>query len=176
MAHNAHLKILYCWLTMIMNLQNYSSLHEHKILWFDTIETCYEENFCLPNNFDVIIDTAKKTGTRLFFKDFEGKNPTSVGTRFYDNLTEDYVPTYEKMYEYFKKHKTLDETLESEIEGIEKRSVHQLLTPENIAKIKEAIIERNASPEEKERKKNLMALNNLSELTNTLQALQSALS
>ena len=42
------------------------------------------------------------------------------------------------MFAYYEKHKKLDEEIEKEINEIEKSSVHQLLTPESIAKIREA--------------------------------------
>lgn len=157
-----------CWWTMLTNLQNYSSLYTHKIIWFDQIENCLDADYCFPNNIDVIIDTTKKVGTTIFYKDHEGKNPASMGTRSYSILTEDYVPTYEKMFNYFKKNKTLDVLLENAIENIEKRSVHELLTPENIAKLKETLIAQNALLRDKERKS---LANNLFELTSTLQSL-----
>ena len=49
--------------------------------------------------------------------------------------------------------KELNEPLECEIEAVEKRSVHEYITPENIAKIQEALITRKAPPQEQDKEK-----------------------
>ena len=121
---------------MIKNLSEYKSPEAHKIIAIDTIKICNAKNICQEYN-NVIIDITTK-GTRIFFKDPTIQYPISIIDRYYDTLEEDYNPLYQKMFAYYEKHKKLDEEIEKEINEIEKSSVHQLLTPESIAKIREA--------------------------------------
>jgi hypothetical protein len=127
-----------CWWYLLSNLAaKYTSPQNHKIIWFDAIETCDAADACFAYMTDVIIDLTNK-GAQILYKDSVRKDPRSMRYGVYTAIAEDYVPTYEKMLSYFRAHNTLDETLEGIIEGIEKRSVHQLLTPETIEQIRKA--------------------------------------
>jgi hypothetical protein len=75
-------------------------------------------------------------GAHVFSKDWDGKNPAILEKFSRTELTQDYLPTYETMLTYFQQHKALDEKLEQDIETIEKRSVHELVTPATLEKLK----------------------------------------
>jgi hypothetical protein len=141
-------------LVSIYGLVLYRSVDDHKIVWFQEAEIFYESEKTVVIDSqvvkreivrlsiiykDLIVDVTREDGAQVFYEDSQGKNPKGLDKFSYNDLTEDYVPAYEKMLNYFEKNKTLDETLEQDIEDIETRSVHQLVTPESLAKLKAAL-------------------------------------
>ena len=133
-----------CWWDSISDLVTTYASNSHKIIWFGQLEGLDQVS---PGNYiptvfftDFIIDVSK-TGTRVFYKDHEHKNPAILGSDG-DRIVEDYVPTFQKLFSYFQEHNRLDTTLENKIEGLGKWSVYndtqQLLTPETVGKIREA--------------------------------------
>jgi hypothetical protein len=128
-----------CWWLLLKTLLTASILPvaTHKIIWIGEIATCFSEGNCRGEAYHIIIDISRKS-RQIFFKN---KDQTPEGMSLeYGSLPaqEDYMPAYMHVFGYYQQHKTLDTSLEKKTEGIERRSVHQLLTPEAIAKINEA--------------------------------------
>lgn len=128
-----------CWyVTLFQNLaERYQVADMHKIVKIDKLVICYEGEGCSPLYVDIIIDITQK-GARIFVKAPDGTYPRYITSDSINQLKEDYVATYNKMFAYYDQHKTLDQSVEKEINQIEKRSIHVLLTPENITKLIEA--------------------------------------
>ncbi|MGC2310324.1 MAG: hypothetical protein WA432_01730 [Candidatus Babeliaceae bacterium] len=119
-----------CWWRMLLDILKYQSFGGHRIIWVDAIFVCPR---CMRVLSNVIIDLTK-TGLQIFSKNLFGENPRRIIKDYQENLNEDYIPTYEKIFDYFKKHQTIDESL---AKNIEVRSVHELLTAESVGQIRE---------------------------------------
>jgi len=137
------------FLDVFINVSKYRIVNKHSIVWIGTLDN-YVNGYKLRTYTDVIIDMGKKD-TKVFFKEqkygTEDFRITCIhSSGFFETLTDDYMVTYKKMFDYFKAHTTLDESLEHTIESIEKKSIHTLLTPEAIEKIKAAEKKKLASP------------------------------
>jgi hypothetical protein len=128
-----------CWWNILLDLTKYASFDKHKVLWFDTLEICVEgKDYCYINMTDIIIDVYQQH-VRVFYKDYDGKNPIMLDATTSTDLTEDYMPTYRAMFSSFAKSKTLQEEAEAKISAIERASVHQQLTPEVIKHLQKSL-------------------------------------
>lgn len=125
-----------CWWNLLLDLANYTSFNNHKVLWIGALETCTEEQICMTDFTDVVIDIHNKH-VRVFYTDYAG-NPSVLEGFSLAALPEDYMPAYRDMFAQFAQHNRLSDAQEEKADAlIQRSSVQQQLTPEAMQKLGE---------------------------------------
>ncbi len=121
---------------MADTLRDYESFNENKIFYVGQIEACVEPHRCAVT-YNVIYKVSPE-GMKIFFRGGSTGNAalSKTGMEF---LPEDYAPLFAKDLKYFAEHQTLSKDDEEKLEGVEKRSVQKLLTPEALKNLRETI-------------------------------------
>lgn len=136
----------WCWYGFFDTVLANKPINMHKVIRIDKL--IYKSKFeseGIVLDFDsgltdIIIDVTPKGANSFYNNGLQGLNPMMYTQNFgFMNTDMDYMSLYEKMFKYFDEHLALDETLESEIQNIEKKSVHELVTSESIEKLQTSV-------------------------------------
>lgn len=120
------------WCQMLFNLEYHTCpLGTHKLVWINGITYAGHELYK-----DIIIDKIDKGWFRVLFTSSCHHCPVSLHRGIWDDLPEQYVPMYTKLFDTMTHHKKYDKELTCAIEMLEKKAVHKLITFWYIEKVK----------------------------------------